>query len=113
MPKKELEFFDPAVGGKWFRPEGYPEGAEQLTITEDSSTGEFTRFLRFAPGTQATARLEHTCWEEVYIIDGELICEGKSYTKGMVAVRPPHMPHGPFSSEIGALMFEVHYNGAD
>lgn len=112
MAKQELEFFDPMAEGKWFRPEGYPEGALQLTITEDVETGEFTRFLKFAPGTQATSRLEHDCWEEVYIVDGELLCDGHSYTKGMVAVRPPHMLHGPFSSARGALMFEVHYNDA-
>ena len=110
MPKLELEFFDPQKEREWFRPDGYPEGVEQLTITEDKESGVFTRFLRFAPGTPATSRLSHECWEEVYIIKGELICDGNRYTAGMVAVRPPHMPHGPFSSEKGAMMFEVHYD---
>jgi hypothetical protein len=107
MPKQELEFFDP-TGLPWRRPEGYPEGAAQLIITKDEE-GSFTRLMRFAPGTQSTSTLVHDCWEEVYIIEGELIAGDKSYTKGMVAVRPPGMPHGPFSSPKGVLMFEVHY----
>lgn len=107
MPKQELEFFDP-TGLSWQRPEGYPEGAEQLIITEDEE-GSFTRLMRFAPGFEGTSTLVHDCWEEVYIIEGELLANGERYTKGMVAVRPPGMPHGPFSSPNGALMFEVHY----
>jgi len=109
MPKQELEFFDPQVAGKWFRPEGYPEGVTQLTITECPETKVFTRLLRFAPGTKTTATLTHECWEEVYIIEGEFIANGQTYTAGVTAVRPPHMPHGPFETINGCMTYEVHY----
>jgi len=49
---------------------------------------EFTRLLKFAPGTETTNILTHECWEEVYIIEGGLICDDKVFTKGMVAVLP-------------------------
>jgi len=35
------------------------------------------------------------------------------FTKGMVAVRPPAMKHGPFKAPIGALTYEVHYRRAN
>jgi len=111
MAKQELEFFDPA-GLPWRRPEGYPEGAMEQIIAEDEN-GAFTRLLRFAPGTEGTETLIHDCWEEVYIIEGELLAGDQVYSKGMVAVRPPGMPHGPFRSPKGALMFEVHYYSSD
>jgi hypothetical protein len=109
MPKQELEFFDAKLTGKWVHPQGYPEGVTQLLITECPDTKVFTRFLKFEPGTRTTSTLSHECWEEVYIIQGELIAEGKCYTAGMTAVRPPHMPHGPFETVNGCLTYEVHY----
>jgi anti-sigma factor ChrR (cupin superfamily) len=112
VPKKELEFFDPSDLA-WRRPEGYPEGVTELIITEDKEAGTFTRLLKFEPGTETTKTLQHDCWEEVYIIEGGLICNGEVYTKGMVAVRPPGMKHGPFKAPVGALTFEVHYNSRD
>lgn len=108
MPKEEKEFFDPNTLS-WHRPEGYPEGVLELTVTEDKKTGEFTRLLKFAPGTETTNILTHECWEEVYIIEGGLICGDQVFTKGMVAVRPPGMKHGPFKAPVGALTYEVHY----
>ena len=112
MSKQELEFFDPYVL-LWRRPEGYPEGVTELIISEDKKTGTFTRLLKFEPGAETTKVLIHACWEEVYIIEGSLICGDQVFTKGMVAVRPPGMKHGPFKAPIGALMFEVHYLSKD
>ena len=60
----------------------------ELIVTEDKKANEFTRLLKFAPGTETTNILTHECWEEVYIIEGGLICDDKVFTKGMVAVLP-------------------------
>lgn len=109
MAKQELEFFDPKINGVWRRPEGYPEGITELIITECPETKVFTRLLKFEPGVKSDKTLEHECWEEVYIIYGDLCADGNVYTAGMTAVRPPHMPHGPFSSETGCMTYEVHY----
>lgn len=43
MPKQELEFHDPKIGGQWRRPEGYPEGITELIITQCPETHVFTR----------------------------------------------------------------------
>ena len=108
VPKAEKEFFD-VSGLAWRRPEGYPEGVTEQIITEDQTTGEFTRLLKFSPGAETTKVLTHECWEEVYIIEGGLICCDQVFTKGMIAVRPPGMKHGPFKAPVGALTYEVHY----
>lgn len=112
MAKKELEFFDPSQL-PWRQPEGYPEGITELIITEDKKSGVFTRLLKFEPGVENNKILAHDCWEEVYIIEGGLICKDQVFTKGMVSVRPPGMKHGPFKAPVGALTFEVHYRSQD
>ncbi len=109
MPKQELEFIDPTKQREWFHPVGYPEGVKQLTVTECPETKVFTRFLHFDPGTKTIGTLTHECWEEVYIVEGDLRADGQTYTKGMVAIRPPRMPHGPFETVNGCTTFEVHY----
>ncbi|HCJ11112.1 MAG TPA: hypothetical protein DHW14_08140 [Clostridiales bacterium] len=109
MPKAEHEFFDPTVAGTWRQPEGYPPGVKELIIAEDKETGAVTRLLKFEPGAKGTEVMVHDTWEEICILEGGLICGGKVYTKGMVAVRPPGMKHGPFEAPVGALLFEVRY----
>jgi anti-sigma factor ChrR (cupin superfamily) len=113
MPKKMHEFFDPRKvdGYEWTAPSGYPSGCgvAEMIITKDDQTGVFTRFLKFEPGAEGKGTLEHACWEEVYIIEGILECNGERYEPGAVAIRPPGMPHGPFKAPDGALTFEVHY----
>ena len=111
MPKQMFEFFDPrkTKGYEWRHPEGYAEGIAEMIVTKDEQTGAFTRFLKFDPGYVGVGTLTHESWEEVYIIEGPLFCDGKEYVAGTVAVRPPGMPHGPFSAPQGALTFEVHY----
>ena len=114
MPKQMYEFFDPrkTEGFEWTTPSTYKNGAGgvyEMIITDDKDTGVFTRFLKFDPGASGVGTLTHECWEEVYIIEGPLVANGEVYETGTVAIRPPGMPHGPFSAPNGALTFEVHY----
>ena len=111
MPKKMYEFFDPrkTEGFKWVTPESYKDGGVSEMILTQDENGAFTRFLKFEPGASGKGTLVHDCWEEVYIIEGPLVADGQVYEAGTVAIRPPGMPHGPFSAPNGALTFEVHY----
>lgn len=108
MPKQEIEFTDTSVF-TWREPEGYPPGVTELIIAEDQAQGVFTRLLKFEPGAEVNRVLTHDCWEEVYILEGGIISGDRVFTKGMVAIRPPGMKHGPFKAPVGALTFEVHY----
>lgn len=68
-----------------------------------------TRLLRFEPGAGNDAVVTHDFWEEIYIVSGACEVGGITYRAGMVAVRPPGTPHGPFRSVGGCLNFEVRY----
>jgi hypothetical protein len=56
----------------------------------------------------------HDYWEEVYVISGCLTVGGPgsdahTFGSNSYACRPPGVKHGPFSSEQGCLLLEVHY----
>src|SRR6058998_1797956 len=115
MPKPELEFFKPdhiawepvassATGGAG----GAGVSQKILSRSED---GDVTRLLRFAAGVQTSETITHDFWEEVWIVDGSLtdLGLGRTFSAGMYACRPPGMPHGPYRSPAGALLFETRY----
>ena len=122
--KEHKEFFRPDLGKGWETPEGYPRGIEQQilagSLDEKKRRGHRTRHLRFAPGVYTTEPFVHEYWEEVYLVSGDLIvgCDrnGKGGTKfgpNTYACRPPGTPHGPFKSDTGCLLVEVHYYDED
>jgi hypothetical protein len=105
-------------------PAGYPRGIQHKILAgaldEAHRRGNRTRLLRFEPGVHTTAPFVHEYWEEVYLLSGDLIvgndAEGKggeAFAPNTYACRPPGTPHGPFKSETGCLLLEVHYYDAD
>lgn len=120
LDKEHIEFQALDMNGGWHVPPGYPEGIEQKilagSLDEENKRGSRTRLLRFAPGVFTTSPFVHDHWEEVYLIDGDLIVGndangdgGESFAPNTYACRPPGAPHGPFKSERGCTLFEIHY----
>ena len=118
--KEHLEFHAVDLGGGWQVPPGYPEGIEQKilagSLDEANRQGSRTRLLRFAPGIFTTEPFVHEYWEEVYLITGDLTVGndangegGESFAPNTYACRPPGARHGPFKSERGCLLLEIHY----
>ncbi|MGQ0804406.1 MAG: cupin domain-containing protein [Actinomycetota bacterium] len=111
MPKRELEFFDPSDLER--RPIGDIPGLTESILTEDAETGDYTRILYFAPGTDTTPMgvQRHEFWEEVWILEGSIedLSLWQTFSAGMYACRPPGMPHGPWRSDEGCKTFEVRY----
>ncbi|WP_076865797.1 cupin [Bradyrhizobium mercantei] len=118
--KKHDEFHTLDMATGWEVPAGYPAGIQQKIIAggldEEKRSGTRTRLLRFAPGVYTTAPFSHEYWEEVYLVSGDLIVGndangegGKSFPPNTYACRPPHAPHGPFKSDTGCLLLEMHY----
>ena len=116
MPKPELEFTSPdrfpwtpvagsAVGGA-----GGPGVVEKI-LSRDSDTGDVTRLLRFEAGVETRETIRHDFWEEVWILEGELVDLGKrqTFTAGMYACRPPGMAHGPYRVPRGCVTLEMRY----
>ena len=72
--------------------------------------------MRFEPGIFTTAPFVHDYWEEVYLLSGDLTVGndaqgngGTPFAANTYAVRPPGAGHGPFKSERGCLLLEMHY----
>ena len=115
MPKAELEFFKPdhiawePVAGSATGGAG-GAGVSQKILSQ-SADGDVTRLLRFDAGVETSGTITHDFWEEVWILEGELMDLGKrqTFTAGMYACRPPGMVHGPYRVPKGCVTFEVRY----
>lgn len=94
-------------------PIGGVPGLFEKVLSRDQKTGNYTRLLRFEPGTDTTAMgvQRHEFWEEVFIIQGSIrdLPLNKTFSAGMYACRPPGMRHGPWVSDSGCLTFEIRY----
>ena len=62
-------------------------------------------------GVETRGTITHDFWEEVWILEGELIDLGKRQTfgAGMYACRPPGMVHGPYRVDRGCVTLEIRY----
>lgn len=122
MPVNKVhdEFHPVDLTTGWEVPEGYPAGIEQKILAgglnEQARRGTRTRLLRFQPGVYTTAPFSHEYWEEVYLLSGDLTVGndengngGEAFSPNTYAVRPPHAKHGPFKSENGCMLLEIHY----
>ncbi|HZT25690.1 MAG TPA: cupin [Pseudolabrys sp.] len=118
--KEHKEFHAVDLLSGWETPPGYPRGIEQKILAgvldESAKRGTRSRLLRFAPGVFTTRPFVHDYWEEVYLISGDLIVGndaqgrgGRSFAANTYACRPPGVEHGPFKSNTGCLLFEIHY----
>lgn len=118
--KKHDEFHAVNLATGWEVPEGYPSGIQQKILSgeldEKNKHGTRTRLLRFLPGVYTTAPFVHEYWEEVYLVSGDLTVGNDAQGKGGVAFqpntyacRPPGAAHGPFRSDKGCMLLEIHY----
>jgi hypothetical protein len=118
--KEHNEFYALDMDSGWEVPLGYPDGIEQKilagSLDEEDRHGTRTRLLRFAPGVFTTKPFVHEYWEEVYLVSGDLTVGndadgngGESFAPNTYACRPPGAVHGPFKSEGGCLLLEIHY----
>ena len=121
--KKHDEFYTLDLDQGWETPPGYPSGIQQKILSgaldESGRRGSRTRLLRFAPGVYTTKPFVHDYWEEVFLVSGDLTVGNDEQGKGGVAFhphtyayRPPGAYHGPFRSEGGCLLLEIHYYDA-
>lgn len=120
MRKPHLEFAPVDMRNGWATPPGYKEGFEQKILASDldevNKLGSRSRLLRIEAGTFSEKPFVHDHWEEVYLIEGDLIVGNDEHGNGGMrhfaptyACRPPGVRHGPFKSEKGCLLFEIHY----
>ncbi|MDH3376077.1 MAG: cupin [Gammaproteobacteria bacterium] len=120
ITKQHKEFHRLDLDSGWEVPPGYPPGIEQKILAgeldEDNRRGGRTRLLRFKPGIYTAKPFIHEYWEEVYLMSGDLIVGndadgngGESFAPHTYACRPPGTYHGPFKSDNGCVLLEIHY----
>ena len=110
-------------GGGWHTPEGFPPGLKAKILSgeldEVNKRGSRTRLMQFEPGAFTTESLVHEFWEEVYVVSGEFFGIGESdrppesYSQHTYTCRPPGIVHGPFKSDTGCVLLEIHYFDPD
>ncbi len=103
----------PDSRAKWSPVRGLEGLAEEITLSLDATTGEYTRLTRFLPGADTTAfgGRSHAYPEEVFIVSGRLhdAAFGRWLTAGDYASRPPGELHGPFTTDEGCVVLEVSF----
>ena len=118
--KKHDEFYTLDMNSGWEVPAGYPQGIKQKIISgaldEENRRGTRTRLLKFDAGIFTTKPFEHEYWEEVFLVSGDLTVGNDAQGRGgtpfppmTYACRPPGAAHGPFRSDTGCLLLEMHY----
>jgi hypothetical protein len=118
--KAHDEFYTLDLTSGWEVPKGYPAGIQQKIISggldEKAKRGTRTRLLRFDPGVYTTEPFVHDYWEEVFLVAGDLTVGndksgkgGESFPSFTYACRPPGALHGPFRSDGGCILLEIHY----
>jgi hypothetical protein len=86
-------------------------GVQEKILSHDTAAGDVTRLLRFDAGVETPDPITHDFWEEVWILEGEMVDVGKgqTFSAGMYACRPPGMVHGPYRVPRGCMMLEMRY----
>jgi hypothetical protein len=98
---------------RWTAVEGAESLAEELTLSIDEETGEYTRLTRFLPGADTTelGGKSHRYPEEVFIVSGRLYDKAFDMwlEAGDYASRPPGEVHGPFKTDDGCVVLEISF----
>ncbi|MCF6250176.1 MAG: cupin domain-containing protein [Methylococcaceae bacterium] len=88
---------------------------EELTLSIDEESGDYTRLTRFLAGADTTplGSKSHDYPEEVMIIQGRLydVSFEKWLETGTYASRPPGEKHGPFMTSGGCVVLEMSFPG--
>ena len=120
IEKEHKEFYAVDMVQGWKTPPGYDEGFEEIILAgilnDKNKCGNRTRLLRLLPGAFSTKPFVHDYWEEVFLVSGDLTVGndengegGEAFHPNTYACRPPGTYHGPFKSEKGCVLMEIHY----
>ncbi|TVQ17861.1 MAG: hypothetical protein EA367_16450 [Leptolyngbya sp. DLM2.Bin15] len=116
MPKSTRTYWNPLTPenrGQWQPIQGLENLAEELTLSIDEETGEYTRLTRFHPGadTAKAGSKSHDYPEEIFVVSGRLYDQAFDMwlESGHYASRPPGEVHGPFKTDIGCVVLEVSF----
>ncbi len=100
---------------RWTPVKGLEGMADELTLSIDNKTGEYTRLTRFHAGadTSEFGGKSHAYPEEIFIVSGRLYDQAFNMwlETGHYASRPPGEVHGPFKTDVGCVVLELSFPG--
>jgi len=98
---------------KWQPIDGLEGIAEELTLSMDAQSGEYTRLTRFFAGADTTSfgGKSHIYPEEIFVVSGRLYDHAFDMwlETGHYASRPPGELHGPFKTDEGCIVLEISF----
>ena len=116
MAKSTVTYWNapsPDSGAPWSHVPGLDGMVEELTLSVDPETGEYTRLTLFRAGadTAAFGTKAHPYPEEVFIVSGRLYDGAFDLwlEAGHYASRPAGERHGPFRTDVGCVVLEVSF----
>lgn len=116
MPKTTSTYWNTladSTKNSWQPIPGFENQIEEITLSIDPVTQEYTRLTRFLAGadTRPSQGKFHPYPEEVFIVSGRLFDHafGIWLEAGHYASRPPGEIHGPFHTDIGCLVLEISF----
>ncbi|GAB4213542.1 MAG: hypothetical protein OHK0012_09860 [Synechococcales cyanobacterium] len=116
MGKSTITYWNPLHPQQqhhWQPITGLEAMAEELTLSRDPDSGEYTRLTRFLPGADTTpfGSKVHDYPEEIFVVSGRLYDAAfdQWLEAGHYASRPPGERHGPFRTEEGCVVLEVSF----
>ena len=116
MAKSTVTYWNPLFSENdymWKSIDGLEVVAEELTLSIDPMSGEYTRLTRFHPGADTTTLggKSHAYPEEIFIVSGRLYDQAFDMwlEAGHYASRPPGEVHGPFRTDTGCMVLEVSF----
>jgi quercetin dioxygenase-like cupin family protein len=109
-PGDYLNLIDTLREGKWTRPEGEPEGMEEIVLNRHED-GSYTHLLRVQAGLELKEPVVHDFYEEAYYLEGEILNTktGKTIRAGDYVFHMPGEEHGPFKCLKTSLILEFRY----
>lgn len=116
MPKTTITYWNvlaPENAAHWQAVTGLEGLADELTLSIDEKSGEYTRLTKFYAGSDTTpfGGKSHDYPEEIFIVSGRLYDTAFNMwlESGHYASRPPGEVHGPFRTDIGCVVLEVSF----
>jgi hypothetical protein len=116
MAKSTITYWNalnPEHRHQWQAIPGLEGMAEEITLSIDAQSGEYTRLTRFHPGADTTTfgGKSHAYPEEVFIVSGRLYDQAFDLwlETGHYASRPPGEVHGPFHTNVGCIVLEISF----
>jgi len=116
MTKSTITYWNPlslSNDDKWQPIAGLEDMAEELTLSIDDETGEYTCLTRFYPGadTASFGSKSHEYPEEIFVVSGRLYDQAFDLwlEAGHYASRPPGEVHGPFKTDEGCVVLEISF----